>query len=77
MSGAVELLAATTPAQFTFEGAFVGLLNIVVAYFCRNLGKSAFIAAMALGLTVAAGAFPYPRPIRSVDTPFGSLSIPW
>jgi hypothetical protein len=72
---AVEITASTTPAQYAIEGIIFGILNLVIAYFCWTNRKLGFLAAVALALitaVTAVGAYPYPQPFRTVDTPFGA-----
>jgi hypothetical protein len=69
---AVEITASTTPAQYAIEGIIFGALNLVMAYLCWINRKSGFLAAVALALITAIGAYPYPPPFRTVDTPFGA-----
>jgi hypothetical protein len=45
---------------------------LVIAYFCWTNRKSGFLAAAVLALITAIGAYPYPQPFRTVDTPFGA-----
>jgi hypothetical protein len=70
---AVELSAATTPAQFAAEGILVGLMNLILACLCWTGRKPAFLVAVGLALVTTIGAYPYPQPFRTVDTPFGAL----
>jgi hypothetical protein len=69
---AVEITASTTPTQYAIEGIIFGILNLVIAYFCWTNRKSGFLAAVALALITAVGAYPYPQPLRTVNTPFGA-----
>jgi hypothetical protein len=69
---AVEITASTTPAQYATEGIIFGVLNLVIAYFCWTKRKTAFLVAVAIGLITAIGAYPYPQPLRTVNTPFGA-----
>lgn len=73
VSAVIELMAPSTRGQFAIGGAIVGVLNLVIAYFCWKLKRFAFAAAVILNLIVAIGAFPYPPPSRTVETPFGAL----
>jgi hypothetical protein len=69
---AVEITASTTTAQYAIEGTIFGTPNLVIAYFCWANRKSGFLAAVALALITAVGAYPYPQPFRTVNTPFGA-----
>jgi uncharacterized membrane protein len=68
----VEITAATTPAHYAVGGIIFGGVNLVLAYSCwigRNLS---FLIATVVALITAVGAYPYPQPSRTVDTPFGA-----
>jgi hypothetical protein len=64
--------APTTPSQYAIAGIVFGTLNLVIAYFCWINRRFGFLAAVALALITAIGAYPYPQPLRTVDTPFGA-----
>jgi uncharacterized membrane protein len=64
--------APTTPSQYAVAGIILGVLSLVMAYFCWTNRKFSFLAAVALALITAVGAYPYPQPFRTVDTPFGA-----
>jgi hypothetical protein len=68
----VEITAATTPAHYAVEGLIFGVVNLVLAYFCWIERKTSFLIAIVVALITAVGAYPYPQPFRTVDTPFGA-----
>lgn len=67
----VDLGAIAETSTHVAEGAFVIVLNLIVAYLCWEERRSGFVSAIILGLFVAIVAFPFL--LGGEQTPFGAL----